>query len=103
MTIPSSIVESLRQGIIKTSQNKAKSPYTILLVGETGVGKSSVLEFIANTLTGKDIDHYDFEILDRTNEQHGSDNQSQTNSARLYELRSQNGILVRASVFGEFE
>jgi predicted ATPase len=92
---------SLKQGIVKTSRDKAKAPHTILLIGETGVGKSSVLEFIANTLTGNDMDHYDFEILDRTNEQHGSDNQSQTNSARLYEIRSKNGVMVSAGVFGE--
>ena len=97
----SSDVESLRKGIIKTSKNKANAPYTILLVGETGVGKSSVLEFIANVLIGEDIDHYDFEILDHANEQSGSDNQSQTNSARLYELRSKNGILVSTNMFLE--
>jgi len=94
----SSDVESLKKGIVKTSKNKAKAPYTILLVGETGVGKSSILEFIANVLIGRDVDHYDFEILDLTNEQGGSENQSQTNSARLYELRSNNDITVSASV-----
>ena len=94
-------MESLRKGIIKTSKNKANKSYTILLVGETGVGKSSVLEFIANVLIGKDIDHYDFDILDHTNEQSGSDNQSQTNSTRIYELRSENGIAVSENVFHE--
>ena len=94
----SSDLESLKEGIIKTSENKANAPYTILLVGETGVGKSSVLEFIANVLTGKDMDHYDFDILDHTNEQGGPENQSQTNSAHLYEFTSKNGIGVRASV-----
>ena len=56
------------------------------------------MEFIANVLIGGDVDHYDFETLDLTNEQRGSDKQSQTNSARLYELRSNNGITVSASV-----
>jgi predicted GTPase len=97
----SSDVGSLSKGIIKTSRNKANKSYTILLVGETGVGKSSVLEFIANILIGKDIEHYDFQILDHTNEQSGSDNQSQTNSARLYEFRSKNGIVVSVNVFHE--
>jgi len=69
-------------------------PYTILLVGETGVGKSSVLELIANVLAGNDIDHYNFDILDRTNEQGGTDNQSQTNSARFYGFTSKNGVAV---------
>jgi predicted GTPase len=93
----SSDVESLKQGIIKTSKNEGRAPYTILLVGETGVGKSSVLELIANVLIGN-AGHYDFDILDHTNEQGGSDNQSQTNSARLYEITSKNGIMVSPSV-----
>jgi len=99
LTVFASDAESLKRGIIKTSKNKANKPYTILLVGETGVGKSSVLELIANVLIGNDIDHYDFNILDRTNEQGGSDNQSQTNSARLYQFTSQNGIVVSAGAF----
>jgi len=97
----SSDVQSLKQGTIKTSKNTVQAPYTILLVGETGVGKSSILEFIANVLIGRDMDHYDFEILDPTNEQGGSENQSQTNSALLYQLRSNNGIMVSASAFDD--
>jgi len=87
-------VEALQQGIIKTPTTKAKAPYTILLVGETGVGKSSVFELIANVLAGNDIDHYNFNVLDLANEQGGSNNQSQTNSARFYQLTSNNGIVV---------
>ena len=94
----SSNVESLKKGILNVSKNNAKSSYTILLVGETGVGKSSVLEYIANVLIGRDVDHYDFEILDHTVEQGGSDDQSQT---RFYELRSNNGLVVCASVSGD--
>jgi predicted GTPase len=89
---------SLKQGIIKTAKNKAKAPYTILLLGETGVGKSSVLELIANVLIGNDVDHYDFNILDHTNEQGRSNNQSQTNSTCTYELTSRNGVVVSAGV-----
>jgi predicted GTPase len=81
----SSDVESLRKGIIKTS-SKANAPYTILLVGETGVGKSSVLELFARVLAGKDIDHCDFDTLDSTP------------STRVYEFKSNNGIAVSASV-----
>lgn len=87
-------MESLKKGIIKVSKNQVGAPYTILIVGETGVGKSSVLEFIANVLSGKEMSHYNFDILDRTNEQVGSDNQSKTNSARLYEFPSKSGIAV---------
>lgn len=87
-------MESLKKGVIKVSKNQVGAPYTILIVGETGVGKSSVLEFIANVLSGKEMGRYNFEILDHTNEQIGSDNQSKTNSARLYEFTSKSGILV---------
>ena len=90
-------VASLKQGIIKTLKNEVQAPYTILLVGETGVGKSAVLEFIANVLIGNSINQYDFKILDRDNEQGGSDNQSQTNSAHFYEFVSKSGIMVSAS------
>ena len=82
---------SLKKGIIKTSN---KDPYTILLIGEAGVGKSSILEFIANVLTGNDIGRYNFDILDYTNEQSGSDNQSRTTSVRLYKFTSKNGRAV---------
>jgi predicted GTPase len=75
-----------------------KAPYTLLLVGETGVGKSSVFELIANVFAGNGVDHYNFDILDQTNERGGSNNQSQTNSARLYELTSKNGIVVSAGL-----
>jgi len=57
------------------------------------------LEFLANVLRGNNVDQYDFTILDHSNEQGGSGNQSQTNSARLYNLTSYNGVLVSTSVF----
>lgn len=96
---------SLKQGIIKTAKHKTNAPYTILLLGETGVGKSSALELIANTLAGNDIDHYCFNILDHTNELCGSNNLSKTDSARLYELTSKNGVVVSVGVYerGEYE
>jgi len=56
------------------------------------------LQFLANVLLGNDIDHLDYNILDSTNEQGGSDNQSQTNSPRLYENTSTNGIAVSGGV-----
>ena len=83
---------------MKTSKNKAQAPYTILLVGETGVGKSSVLELIANVLIGNDPDHYNFHILDHDNEEGGSGSQSQTNAARIYDLPTKSGMLVSANV-----
>jgi predicted GTPase len=91
-------VESLKQGIIKTSNSKVKVEYTILLVGGTGVGKSSIVGFIANALLDNDINHYDFGILDHTNEQGGSGSQSQTQGAHLYEFTSNSGTVVSYSV-----
>jgi len=98
MIVFSSDIESLKNGVINTSKNKAQAPYTILLVGDSGVGKSSVLEFIANVLAGNDIEHYNFNTLDHTNERGGSDNQSQTTEARLYELTSKNGVKIGTGI-----
>ena len=92
LTLFSSDVESLKKGIIKSAPNNAKAPYTILLIGETGVGKSSVLELIANVLGANKSDHYDFGVLDHNN-------QSQPNSARLYEFTSKNGVVVSLTTF----
>jgi hypothetical protein len=44
------------------------------------------LKLIANVLLGNDIEHYDFDIVGKTE------------SPRLYEMRSVNGILVSAKV-----
>ena len=91
-------MESLKQGIIKTSQNSVQAPYTILLVGETGVGKSAFLEFIANVLIGNNLDCYDFGILNRSNERNGPTNQGGTTSARFYEFTSKNGVVVSKDI-----
>lgn len=87
-------MDSMKAGVIKTMKHTTQSPYNILLVGETGVGKSSVLEFIANVMAGNNVKNYDFGILDITNEAGGSQKQSQTNSPRLYELHSKNSVIV---------
>ena len=94
LTVFPSDVDSLMQGIIKTQNNMEKTPYNIVLVGETGVGKSSLLEFIANVLSGNDTDHYDLDILNPTNAQNDSNNQSLAGSVHLHEFRSNNGIAV---------
>ena len=88
---------SVKRGIIKTSRHQVRAPYNILLVGETGTGKSSLLEFLANALNGKSCDRYDLEFLDHRNERGASNGQSQTGSARIYEFTSKNGVLVSIS------
>ncbi|VDC07470.1 unnamed protein product [Peniophora sp. CBMAI 1063] len=88
-------VEDLREGIVKTRRHRAEEPYTILLVGETGVGKSSLLEYVANVMLGKSVLDYDLDILDRSNEAGGSSKGSQTNSARLYTFESVDGVKIR--------
>ena len=95
--------ESIKRAIIKTSKNEAQAPYTIPLVGETGVGKSSVLEFIANVLAGNDIGNYNFDILDHTNELGSSNNQSHTSSARFYDITNENGIVVSLDSYEQRE
>ncbi|THU98456.1 hypothetical protein K435DRAFT_795647 [Dendrothele bispora CBS 962.96] len=90
-------IPSLRNGIIKTVKSTGKVEFTILVVGETGVGKSSVLEFIANVLAGNSISDYDFKIIDEANESDGSGKHSQTNSAKLYSFTSKNGVVLKAA------
>ncbi|PBK60448.1 hypothetical protein ARMSODRAFT_966036 [Armillaria solidipes] len=86
-------VESLKKGVVKTDRNKQKE-FTILLVGETGVGKTAVLSLIANVLAGKRPDNYK-EFYDPDNEVGGTQKHSQTKSARIYTLKSVNGVTVR--------
>ena len=94
LIVSSSDVKSLKMGIIKQTENGAKAPYTILLVGETGAGKSSLLEFIANVFSGKTLGNYDLDILDRNNEPDVPINQSKTAFSCLYEFTSKNGVIV---------
>ena len=84
-------MEDLRKGNIKASYQNI---FTILLVGETGVGKTCMLDLIANVLAGHRPDEY-VDTHDRDNEAGGPQSQSQTNSAIVYEYMSTNDIKVR--------
>jgi Cdc6-like AAA superfamily ATPase len=95
LTVSHSGVYFIERGIVKTAKNKANAPYTILLVGETGVGKTSFLKFIANVLHGNDFDHYDLDILRRLPYK-GVVGQSTT---MIYEITSVSGISVSSRVF----
>ena len=90
LTVLSSNVESLKKGVIIASKNKAKAPYTTLLAGQIGVGKTLVLYLIASVFAGNDMHHYNFDInsLDHPNERGGSNCKSQTNSAQFTNSRA---------------
>ncbi|KAK2467590.1 hypothetical protein APHAL10511_000445 [Amanita phalloides] len=86
-------VAELSQGIVKTNENKTNE-YTILLIGETGTGKTSLLSLLANVLAG--LSPRDYILFhDESNEAGGAKNQSQTNLAIPYEFTSKNGVKVR--------
>ncbi|KAM6499735.1 hypothetical protein JOM56_005243 [Amanita muscaria] len=82
-------VKELAQGIIKTRMNE----YTILLVGETGTGKTTFLSLLANILSGRNAGEYVF-IHDEANEAGGGERHSQTMFAKHYRFESSNGVKV---------
>ncbi|KIY66908.1 hypothetical protein CYLTODRAFT_354146 [Cylindrobasidium torrendii FP15055 ss-10] len=82
----------MKQGIIKSAKNRAE--FTILLVGETGVGKTCFLSFFANVIEGRSPAEY-VPVHDINNEQGGSQKCSQTQAARVYEFRSRNDVRIR--------
>jgi energy-coupling factor transporter ATP-binding protein EcfA2 len=92
LTVSHSSVNFIERGIVKTAKNKANAPYTVLLVGETGVGKTSFLKFIANVLIGNNFDHYDLDILDYLPNKRGVI--GQTVLSHFYEFTSVSGIVV---------
>ncbi|KAK2467600.1 hypothetical protein APHAL10511_000455 [Amanita phalloides] len=83
----------LSKGIITTDKNKTNE-YTILLVGETGTGKTSLLSLFANILAGHGPDKY-VPAHEEDNEAGGLKNRSQTIKAKLYEFVSNNEVKVR--------
>jgi len=87
-------LRSLKKGNITTSAPESLKEYTILLVGETGTGKTTLLSFFAHVLQGRAPDKYEL-AHDQSIEAGGGEGQSHTQTAKLYEFKSENGIKVR--------
>ena len=71
-----------------------KGTMTVILVGETGVGKTSFMSLLANVCSGRQIEDFRLEH-DTTNESNLSKNQSQTNTAMMYTFKRQDGCTLR--------
>ena len=85
----SSDLVSLRQGIVKTSRNKETAGYTVLLVGQTSVGTSSLVNLITTALLGQSI---------VTNVLMGTVDYPNQGSRQFHEITSRNGVLVSANI-----
>ncbi|KIJ90203.1 hypothetical protein K443DRAFT_15425 [Laccaria amethystina LaAM-08-1] len=83
---------SFGKGNVETTKSNAE--FTILLVGETGTGKTSFLSLLVNVLAGRAPDEYDLEPYDVTNESGSGQMHSQTNAAKVYKFKSVNGVQV---------
>jgi GTP-binding protein EngB required for normal cell division len=71
-----------------------KGTMTVILVGETGVGKTSFMSLLANVCVGRQIEEFRLEH-DTTNESNLSKSQSQTNSAMMYTFKRWDGCTLR--------
>lgn len=87
---PRVTASSLAAGNVMTR----KKNFTIILVGETGTGKTSFLSLLVNVLAGKSPSKYNLEPYDVTNEYGGGQNHSQTKTAKVYEFTSLNNVCV---------
>ncbi|EDR04932.1 uncharacterized protein LACBIDRAFT_330139 [Laccaria bicolor S238N-H82] len=85
-------VSSFGRGNVETTKSNVE--FTILLVGETGTGKTSFLSLLVNVLAGRAPDEYDLEPYDVTNESGTGQMHSQTNAAKIYKFKSMNGVQV---------
>ncbi|KAF9459249.1 hypothetical protein BDZ94DRAFT_1051168 [Collybia nuda] len=81
--------DELGRGNIKS--NKGRTEFTILIVGETGTGKTTVLSLIANVLAGNKPGSYE-KFNKAAHEAGGGERHSQTNKAYLYCFESRNGV-----------
>lgn len=85
---PRIAVSSLKAGNVMTTRGS----FTVILVGETGTGKTSFLSLLVNVLAGKTPSSYNLEPYDVTNEYGGPQKHSQTKAAKVYKFTSLNGV-----------
>jgi hypothetical protein len=71
-----------------------KGTMTIILVGETGVGKTAFMSLLANVCAGRQIDEFRLEH-NTANESNLSKSQSQTNEAVMYTFKRYDGCTLR--------
>ncbi|GJE92658.1 hypothetical protein PsYK624_088130 [Phanerochaete sordida] len=88
--LPSNDTTSLRQGYLSTNHKQIN----ILLLSEVGVGKTVLLDLIANTLAARSSDAYT-RYHDAANEGDPRGPTSCTRDARVYTFTSTNGVSVR--------
>jgi energy-coupling factor transporter ATP-binding protein EcfA2 len=89
-------ISSINEAILSKPviQLATKDTMTILLVGETGVGKTSFLSLLANLFGGRGP--CEFELFhDPSNESKLPSSQSQTNGALMYQLIAADGTRFR--------
>ncbi|KAJ3905225.1 hypothetical protein F5879DRAFT_921627 [Lentinula edodes] len=78
---------------VMTIQSWAKRVMNIVLIGETGVGKTAMLNLLANVCAGVPMEEFE-EKNELNNEEGGSTAGSQTNKPRFYSITSANGHKV---------
>lgn len=71
-----------------------KGNITVIIVGETGVGKTAFMNLLANVCVGRPVDQFRQEHNTR-NESNLDKNQSQTNAALMYTFDRRDGVQLR--------
>ncbi|EDR04943.1 uncharacterized protein LACBIDRAFT_303842 [Laccaria bicolor S238N-H82] len=88
------IIDNSNVSFLGQGTTKSNAKFTILLIGETGTGKTSFLSLLINVLAGRVPDEYDLEPYDTTNEFVSGQSHSRTNAAKVYTFKSVNGVQV---------
>lgn len=70
-----------------------KRVMTIILIGETGVGKTAFMSLLSNVCAGVKLEEFDT-VHDKGNEAGGAATGSQTNKPRLYIITCANGFQI---------